>query len=74
MSVGTMLSSARLWELGIDAARLSDEQRSVLDALSDEEINAVASMKRRLDTADGPLLCGSGDEDPWPMPPGPLIF
>ena len=56
-----MSQSDKLSELGIDPALLSAEQRSVLNGLSDEEITTLASVKRRLDTADGDVQAHSTD-------------
>jgi len=56
-----MPESSKLSELGIDPAQLTAEQRGVLNGLSDEEITTLASVRRRLDTAEGDVQGHSND-------------
>jgi hypothetical protein len=53
--------TSKLSELGVDPARLTTEQRNVLDSLSAEEISTIASVKRRLETAEGDVQGHSVD-------------
>jgi hypothetical protein len=57
-----MSDNSKLSALGIDPARLTEEQRGVLSSLSDEEINVLANVKHQMDTADGDVQGHSGDD------------
>ncbi|MEU9129635.1 aroma-sacti cluster domain-containing protein [Kitasatospora sp. NPDC048540] len=46
-----MADPHRLTELGFDLDYASDEQLAVLDALTEEEIQLLLDVKRRLDAA-----------------------
>ena len=61
-----MSQASKLAELGIDSEHLTDEQRTVLNSLSAEEINVLASVKQRLETVGGDVQGHSlgGDDDP----------
>jgi hypothetical protein len=56
-----MSQITKLQELGIDTAQLSVEQRSIMTALSTEELTVLADVKRRLETAGGDVQAHSDD-------------
>jgi hypothetical protein len=58
-----MSQLSKLSEIGIETDSLSSEQRAVLTSLSSEELDVLASVKRRLDTVDGDVQGHSGEAD-----------
>jgi hypothetical protein len=48
-----MAEQSRIGALGIDPSGVTDEQRALLDGLSQEEMAVLASVKQRFDSTAG---------------------
>ncbi|BCB76296.1 hypothetical protein GCM10022251_25000 [Phytohabitans flavus] len=48
-----MSQTSRLAALGLDLSTATEEQRTVIDGLSTEEVDVLSSIKQRVDAAAG---------------------